>query len=1615
MSKTDQSTARLLSAAQQAAQKATKGKTRKLLQTFMAEYFAHVPMHDLEGLSGAELMALARSHLATGDSRKPKSPNVRVYNPDKKRDGWTSRHSVIEIVTEDMPFLVDSISAELTRRELPIHLVIHPICKVLRGKGGKLSAILARGQLDVDARAESFMHFQITQQPDDKLREIATSLVNVLKDVRAAVEDWRPMRERMEEIIEELNVEPRGIHPEEASEIRELLRWLHDNHFTFLGFREYKISKSGRTARATVDAKSGLGLLRDSRVTIFEPSRDGAAVVPEIANSLARRELFSVIKTNQRSTIHRSVHMDAIGIKKFDAAGRVIGNRMFVGLFTSVAYNLSPRNIPLLRRRLQSLVDRAGYSRDSHDGKALVNILETYPRDELFQIDEDTLYDIATGILHLQERQQVALFVREDAFKRYVSCLVFVPRERYNTYLRQDMQDILSRGFGGEPAAFFTQLGDSPLARVHLIIKLMGATMPKYNVDALQAEIAEAARSWSDKILDAIVERDGESRAHTRMSRFKDAFGPAYQVRYTAAEVMDDLDAIERIVDDGTEIDFNLYRPTGASPQSVRFKLYRPEEQIPLSDVLPVFEHMGFKVIDEAGPHLVRVPNARYGQLVVHDFGLEARSGAPIDLAKVRDNFEDAFARVWHGEAESDGFNALIVGAGLAWREVVVLRAYCKYMRQIGITYSQAYMEQTLGRHSAFARLLVDMFQAIFDPARGKKADPQKLRKTYVAMLEQVASADEDRILSRFLNMVDSTTRTNFFQRAEDGGFKSYVSFKINSRAIEEMPLPRPFREIWVYSPRVEGVHLRFGYVARGGLRWSDRPEDFRTEVLGLVKAQQVKNAVIVPVGSKGGFVCKRPPTTGGRDAFLDEGIACYKIFLSGLLDITDNIVGTRIEQRPDVKRLDDDDPYLVVAADKGTATFSDIANSVSIKYGHWLGDAFASGGSQGYDHKKMGITARGGWESVKRHFREIGVDTQSQDFTCIGVGDMSGDVFGNGLLLSKHIKLLAAFNHMHIFVDPDPDPVKSWDERKRLFDMGRSSWSDYDTRKLSKGGVIFERSAKALKLTSQIKALFNFDKDTVTPNELMKAILKHDADLLWFGGIGTYIKAATESAADVGDRANDAIRINGADVRAKVIGEGANLGATQLGRIEYAAHGGRLNTDSIDNSAGVDSSDHEVNIKILLGQVVQSGRLSGPARNKLLAKMTDEVGGLVLRHNYDQSQAITLIQARGIHVLDNMHRLMKSLERANRLDRAVEYLPDEETMSERATSKRGLYRPEIAVLLSYAKLWTYDELLASDVPDDPYLFNDLVRYFPTPLRDTFRADIAKHRLRREIVATRLTNNMINRMGGSFGNEVRDKTGKSIAEIARAWYIAQEVFEMPALWSGIEALDNKVPAETQTAMMADTQHLLEWVTLWFLRHGEKGLDIGTNTGAFQDGMRTLAQNLSSTLPSHYVEDLKSRAQPYIDHGVPEVLALRVSNLVNLYSGCDVVRLATRRKMDVLNVAKCYFAIGTRFRMGRLRAAAEHMEADSHWQQLAVAALVEEIYSHQLHLAERVLDSARKGGQPTHAVDEWIAANPALVAPTDLMLTELWNVDVDDLSMIAVASRQLRTMVDGAAG
>lgn len=1593
-----------------AKKKSTKSKVG-LTERYIRHYCNNIPPAEIAGRDSDVMATIALAQLQSNDTRHPGEASVRLFNPTLKTHGWSSERSVVEVVTDDMPFIVDSVTAELARQEISVHSIVHPIIPVVRTARGKLRDVVDQGAADPDISRESYIHAEITQETPARLKELKQRLEAILVDVRLAVEDWRAMRHRMWSLIEELETGGApGFAPEDVAESRDFLRWIHDNHFTFLGYRDYTFSQTGKKLKSAIEPKTGLGILRDPRRIIFEKSGAGDGIESEVKAFQRHPELLMVTKTNKRTTVHRAVHMDVIAIKRLDGRGHVIGQRIFVGLFTSVAYNRSPREIPLLRRRVDRTVQRAGFRPASHDGKNLTHILETYPRDELFQASDDELFTTAMGILHLQERARVALFVRRDDLDRHMSCQVFVPRDRFNTELRIEIGEILAEAFAGRMVAFRTQFGDGPLGRVHFIIKTVAGKIPNYDVAEIEARLVTAARSWRDNLHDALIAGYSERETANFLTRYGDAFGPGYQEQYGANSVVHDMEMVDRVIETGI-IGMNLYDITGSDDSLVRFQLFHPERSIPLSDALPMFEHMGFRIIAEASH---RVETNTGDVVMIHDFGLEARSGEKIECRDIRDNFHDAFFRVWYGHVESDGFNGLVCQGGLTWREVVVIRAYCKYLRQARIPYSQSYMEQTMLRNADIARKIVDLFTVQFDPAGPKSSKSRdtaarRIHTSIINALEKVSSADEDRIIRRFVNVVDCTLRTNFYQVAGDGNEKSCLSIKLKSQEIDELPLPRPFREIFVYSPRIEGVHLRFGMVARGGLRWSDRPEDFRTEILGLVKAQQVKNSVIVPVGSKGGFVLKQAPTTGGREAFMEEGVACYKLFISALLDITDNYRGKNVTAPKRVVRRDGDDPYLVVAADKGTATFSDYANGVSIDYGHWLGDAFASGGSQGYDHKGMGITAKGAWESVKRHFRETGTDIQNEDFTVIGVGDMSGDVFGNGMLLSKHIKLVGAFNHLHIFVDPNPDPAKTWVERKRLFDMGRSSWTDYDTKLMSKGAALYERSAKTVTLTPEIKKLFGMTRDKVTPNDLLKAMLKARVDLLWFGGIGTYIKATTESDADAGDRANDAIRVNGDEVGARVIGEGANLGATQPGRIEYAAAGGRVNTDAIDNSAGVDCSDHEVNIKILIDAYLESGKMNMKQRNKLLAQMTDEVGELVLVDNYQQSQAITLIQSRGVSAAENQMRFMRFLEKQDRLNRDVEYLPNDEIITERMAHNAGLSRPELAVILSYSKIWLYDEVLASDLPDDGAAANDLVAYFPTPLRGTYRTGIESHRLRREIIATSVTNSLVNRIGDTFVYSLMEKTGMAPADIVRAFVIAREVYGVKSLWDQVEALDNKVSAALQTEMLSEINVLLERATMWFLLNGSPGLDLGHHINTYAGGVAELINEVERIIPAHYVDGLHQRARPMIDAGAPKALGIKIAGLVNLAASNDIVRLAQRKKMAVIQVAKAYFAVGARFKLGRLRAATEALGSDSHWQMLAIDALIDEIFAHQLNVTSQVLDLAGTRMSAPQAVESWIGKNTDVVGRAENMLNELWATEINDLSMITVASRQLRTL------
>ncbi|MDX1582890.1 MAG: NAD-glutamate dehydrogenase, partial [Thermoanaerobaculia bacterium] len=1057
-------------------------------------------------------------------------------------------------------------------------------------------------------------------------------------------------------------------------------------------------------------------------------------------------------------------------------------------------------------------------------------------------------------------------------------------------------------------------------------------------------------------------------------------------------------------------LDIDLYAQASeeiGGAMEIRCKFINTGTPLSLSDVVPRLENMGLKV-QMAVPYEVR-PD--HGEPVrIRDFQVST-PGAEIDIDDVKEKFEEAFSRAWEGYVEDDGFNRLVICAGLDWSEILILRAYCKFLRQIGVTFSESYMQSTLANNPEIAANLVALFKTLFDPSHGDdfSESARKIREEILASLDSVTIVDEDRILRHYLNLIDATLRTNYFQRDQDGERKSYLSLKFDSQKIKEMPKPRPKFEIFVYSPRFEGVHLRAGQVARGGLRWSDRREDFRREILGLMKAQVVKNAVIVPVGSKGGFVLKQAPSSSDREAFMAEGVECYRNFLRGLLDLTDNLVDGTVVPPDAVVRRDEDDTYLVVAADKGTATFSDIANSISDEYRFWLGDAFASGGSAGYDHKKMGITARGAWEAVKRHFRELGVDTQSENFSVVGVGDMSGDVFGNGMLLSEHIRLIAAFNHLHIFVDPDPDPQRSWQERKRLFDLSRSTWKDYDPEVLSHGGAVFDRTAKVLTISPEVMDLFGLTSEEVTPNELIQAILRARADLLWLGGIGTYVKASYESDADAQDRTNDPLRVNANELRVRVVGEGANLGLTQGGRIEFALNGGKINTDAIDNSAGVDTSDHEVNIKILLDDVRRQEKLGRDDRDALLAEMTDDVAQLVLRDNYQQTQAISVTEALGIEVLDHQARLMKMLEKAGRLDRRLEGLPDEETIAERQAASVGLTRPEISVLLAYSKIWIYQELLESDLPDDPLLVEDLLLYFPEQLREKYRDVIERHRLRREIIATYVTNSMVNRVGPSFVSHLIEETGRSVSAIARAYTISRESFGMRNTWRKIERLDNRVPASLQISMLIEMGKLIERTTLWFLRTGE-GLDISETEQEYRARIMSLARSLDDTLPAEQLESLRQRARDREALGIPKALAHRLASLDIVGSFPDIVRISSEVDRGVKETGRVYFELGSRLEFDTLREAAESVGAKSPWQRAAVAGIVEDLFAYQADLTSKILMGSNNG-DAAEAIDEWFTLRPDVMDRTENLLSEIRSASSIDLAVLSVATRQLRLVAN----
>ncbi|HWL31053.1 MAG TPA: NAD-glutamate dehydrogenase [Xanthobacteraceae bacterium] len=1572
---------------------------------FAALLFGQTAPEDLAGYEPAALAALTREAWTFLAHRARGVAKVRVATP-KAKDAETLRAiSVIEIVNDDMPFLVDSVMAELAELGLVVRLVAHPILAVERDAAGRLSSPPAQAGNKAGKPRESVIHIHVARIDDDARRaEIVTALEQVLAEVRVCVADWRAMVARVNEIIQELKANPPPVPVDDIAEAIQFLEWLIADNFTLLGVRDYALAGKDRDLAPVLE--SGLGMLRGGDVPVLKRGGQVVTITPELRAFFDEPKTLIVTKANVKSRVHRRVYLDYIGVKRFDADGKPAGEFRIVGLFTSTAYIRSTRSIPYLRRKVDAVVTRGGFNPETHSGKALVNVLETYPRDELFQIDEDTLYHFALRILQLEERPRVRVLARRDRFDRFVSVLVYVPRERYSGQVREAIGRTLAEMFQGHLSAYYPYIQDAPLTRVHFIIGRSGGPTPNPDSATLESKVGAIVRTWVDALGEALAETHESGAARALLDRYRDAFPEGYRDLFAPAEAVADIAVIESLsADRPLGVGFRPRREDGRP--SVGLKVWSHRRPIPLSERVPVLENMGFKVVDE---RTFEVAGQQPGgpDAWLHDMVLERADGAAG--AFDADALQATFLAVMAGAAENDGYNALVLVGGLHWRDVALIRALSRFLRQIRVPYSQDYMWATLRKHAGLAARIVELFHARFEPASfrgandvrepgiqrrtrssrldsgsgpsgrpGTSADRQKQEAAILAGIEEalgaVQSLDEDRIVRHFVNAVQSAIRTNVYQRDKDGQPKPLIAIKFSSRKLDGMPKPAPLYEIFVYSPRVEGVHMRFGKVARGGIRWSDRPQDFRTEILGLVKAQQVKNAVIVPVGSKGGYVPKLLAAGAPREVRDAEGVAAYKLFMATLLDITDNLDLKGVVPPESVVRHDDDDPYLVVAADKGTATFSDIANDISTQHGYWLGDAFASGGSDGYDHKAMGITARGAWESVKRHFREMDVDIAKTPFTAVGVGDMSGDVFGNGMLRESTMRLVAAFDHRDIFIDPDPDPKASFAERKRLFDLPRSSWQDYNKALISKGGGVFPRAAKEIVLSKEAQKALGFARAKATPQEVMGAILRAPADLLFFGGIGTYVRASTEGDDAAGDRANDPIRIAGKELRVKVVGEGANLGMTQRGRIEAAMSGIRLNTDAIDNSAGVNTSDIEVNIKIALSVPVRDGRLPLKARNTLLHKMTDEVAALVLRNNYLQTLALSLAERRGLEDLGFQQRLMQTLEQRGELDRAVEFLPDDAELAERARRRAPLTRPELSVLLAYAKLSLYADLLDSAVPDDPYLGRELNRYFPDVIASKFPDALEKHRLRREIIATQLANSIINRGGPSFVARIADQTGASAAGVAFAFVAVRDSYDMPALNDAINALDAKIPGKVQLGLYAAVQDMLLDRMVWFLRNTDPSKDLAGVIARHRKGIAALADALDKVLPAEAAAARQARKAELTRAGVPDDLARRIADIPELTAAPDIVLTADRTKKPIASVAATYFAAEDYFRAGRVVAAARDVAVADYFDRLALDRALDTIGDAECRLTALMVTTGQSGAD---AVEAWVAPRKAEV-------------------------------------
>jgi glutamate dehydrogenase len=1539
-----------------------------------------------------QLAAQVRGVFAFADDPAGRGGDVRVYNPSLEEDGWTAAGTVVDANVEDSPFLVDTVTAELHAHGCQAKLVLHPVMGVERDEAGHLRAVTpARGA----ARRESIMHFQTDRRLEgEALTALRDGLVRGLSELHLAVRDFLPMVERVERMIEAAQAAAGRYPAEEVHEATEFLSWLTDDNFIYLGYREYRVEGEGDDAVASVAPGSGLGILADDGRSAFGTPQRVADLAPPLRARITSGPLVLVSKTNSETRIHRRARMDYVGVKRVDGEGRITGELRLIGLFTSKAYGESARQIPLIRGKLEAITRWEDLIAGSHDYKAVVSLFDSFPKDELFAASAQQLRATIMALLGMQEERSVRVFVRRDPVRRIVAVIVAVPRDHVSTDLRVRLQHIFEERFGGRSIDYSLSFATDP-ARFHFTIAVAEGEPREVSLPELQREVADAARTWDDALADALIAAHGEHGRELAQS-YCDRFPEYYKSAAPMYQAVFDVEQFERL-GPGRAYVVALQNESGPAEPLTRLKLYKTGGKAPLTDLLPLLEQLGLTVVEEVPTRLAAAGDGEGRYL--HDFGVLGPDGAQLDLDVLGDLVADTVSAVWDGRAGSDWLNRLVVAGPMDWRRVSILRAYREYRQLLGATFTSRYQNDCLVRHAGIARDLVRLFEMRFAPAiTPDPAAEEELRARIAAELDSVTSLDDDRILRGYLGMIMATVRTNAFVDGSD-----HVAFKLRCADVPAMPKPVPLWEIFVFSPDMAGVHLRGGPVARGGIRWSDRLEDYRTEVLGLMKAQMVKNAVIVPVGAKGGFVLKRPPAE--RAALKEEERRQYITFIRGLLDVTDNIVGGSVVHPRAVRVLDGEDPYLVVAADKGTAHLSDTANEVSAEYGFWLGDAFASGGSTGYDHKALAITAKGAWESVRRHFRELGRDADSDPVTAVGVGDMSGDVFGNGMLISPHLRLVAAFDHRHVFLDPSPEAGPAHAERRRLFDLPGSSWDDYDRALISAGGGVWPRTAKSVPVSAEARAALGIEAEALTPAELIQAVLRAPVDLLWNGGIGTYVKASTETHDNVGDRANDAVRVDGRELRCAVVGEGGNLGFTQRARIEYARGGGRINTDAIDNSGGVDCSDHEVNLKILLAIAVERGELTLDDRNALLHEVAGDVVAHVLYDNYLQVQILAQETAVSPRRMEAYEDLMAELESRHVLDRALESLPSTETMAERGAAGEGLSRPELCVLLAYAKRLLREQVLESALPDDAYVGESLRDYFPGPVIRQFGHLLADHPLRREIVATIVTNDVINSMGITFVSRMTTETGAAPDEVARAFIAARDVSRAREPWEAVEQLPASVPGGVQTELMDGVDGMVEHLARWYLQHVHRidpGEEVESGRSAFAEVVGALPG--AATPAWRAAADL--RAEELVEAGVPADAARFGSIVSGLVYAPDVIAVARSSGRPIPEVARVFFALGERLYLDVIEARALALPGRDRWERLAWSTVVEDLRLLRRQIAERVL-AAGEGLPVDEALDAYLAARADPYQRLVRMIESLSSVPADDGSVVMVAVHQIR--------